>query len=89
MSTTRQKDHTPESKKERLEGTAQRPEDKVPTYQEALDEAVEESFPASDPISPGVAEKAQREISTGKDEKDWKLKPGSHDKPGSHNKAGR
>ncbi|ARP87399.1 hypothetical protein [Bordetella genomosp. 9] len=29
-------------------------------YQENLDEAVEETFPASDPISPAVAEKADR-----------------------------
>ncbi len=51
--------------------------DKVPTYQEALDEAVEETFPASDPISPGFAEKADRKVSTPKDEVDWKA---AHDK---------
>ncbi|ANN66172.1 hypothetical protein [Bordetella bronchialis] len=63
------------------------PGDKVPTYQEALDEAVEETFPASDPISPGVAEKADREVSTPKDDVDWKA---SHDKRGEQGKdAGR
>ncbi|WP_233235558.1 metal homeostatis BSD2 family protein [Bordetella sp. LUAb4] len=74
------KDQESEAKKQRHEGTAKRPEDKVPTYQEALDDAVEDSFPASDPISPGVAEKADREVSTSKDDKDWKLKPGSETK---------
>lgn len=29
-------------------------------YQENLDEAVEETFPASDPISPSVAERQER-----------------------------
>lgn len=33
---------------------------KLETYDDALDEAVEETFPASDPISPAVAEKADR-----------------------------
>jgi len=74
------KNQESEAKKQRHEGTAKRPEDKVPTYQEALDDAVEDSFPASDPISPGVAEKADREVSTSKDDKDWKLKPGSETK---------
>ncbi|PPE71560.1 hypothetical protein IS481_12530 [Caldimonas thermodepolymerans] len=50
----------------------------VPTYQELLDEALDETFPASDPISPSAAERAEREVSTPKDDKDWKLEP---DKP--------
>jgi hypothetical protein len=50
----------------------QKKNDEVRTYQEALDEAVEETFPASDPISPGVAEKAEKKVSTSKDEVDWK-----------------
>ncbi|MCM5679712.1 hypothetical protein M8A51_09210 [Schlegelella sp. S2-27] len=53
----------------------------VPTYQELLDEALDETFPASDPISPSAAERAEREVSTPKDEKDWKLKP---EDPGKH-----
>ncbi|MFC4275043.1 hypothetical protein [Achromobacter aloeverae] len=81
MNTTTRKNQESDAEKKRHEGTAQRPEDKVPTYQEALDDAVEQSFPASDPIAPGVAEKAQREVSTPKDDKDWKLKPGSQRKP--------
>lgn len=51
-------------------------EDKVPTYQELLDESLEETFPASDPISPGAAAHPTRPVHTGKDERDWKLEPG-------------
>ncbi|NUZ05836.1 hypothetical protein [Piscinibacter koreensis] len=43
------------------------------TYQELLDEAIEETFPASDPISPSAAMHAERRTSTRKDEVDWKL----------------
>jgi hypothetical protein len=65
------------NKPPRKGGTVKKDEDKLPTYQEALDEAVEQSFPASDPIAPGGSDKADREISTGKDEKDWARKPGA------------
>jgi len=82
MSTDSKKTRNVEPDDSRVEGTAQDMEGKVPTYQQALDEALEESFPASDPISPGVAEKADREVSTPKDDKDWKLTPGSKDKKG-------
>lgn len=74
------KDPKKEEKDRRVEGNASKPEGKAPTYQEALDQAVEDSFPASDPVSPGVAEKAGREVSTPKDKKDWKLEPGSTEK---------
>lgn len=47
--------------------------DKRPTYQEALDDALDDTFPASDPISPGAAMHAEREIETARDEKDWTL----------------
>ena len=60
----------------RLEGSAADPAQKVPTYQELLDESLEETFPASDPISPSAAMHADRRISTRKDDKDWTLKPG-------------
>jgi hypothetical protein len=52
----------------------------VPTYQELLDEALDETFPASDPISPSAAERAEREISTPKDDKDWQVRPEQADK---------
>jgi hypothetical protein len=49
-----------------------------PTYQETLDDALEQTFPASDPISPSAAMHAARAISTGRDDTDWRLKKGSH-----------
>jgi len=60
---------------ERLEGKAEKPSDKLPTYQEELDDALEQTFPASDPISPSAAMHAQEKVSTSKDDKDWKLHP--------------
>ena len=49
--------------------------DRVPTYQELLDESLDQTFPASDPISPGAAINAERRTSTDKDDVDWELKP--------------
>jgi hypothetical protein len=48
-----------------------------PTYQDLLDESLEETFPASDPISPSAAMHAER-ISTRKNEVDWSIRPGSN-----------
>lgn len=45
----------------------------LPTYQELLDESLEMTFPASDPISPSAAMHAERRIKTEKDESDWTL----------------
>jgi len=67
--------HSRRKESERLEGKAAKPEAKVPTYQELLDESLDETFPASDPISPGAAMHAEKEMSTGKDSVDWALKP--------------
>ncbi|WP_280156277.1 hypothetical protein [Piscinibacter sp. XHJ-5] len=64
----------------RLEGNAKKPA-KVPTYQELLDESLDETFPASDPISPSAAMHAAKQVSTGKDDVDWQLKPGADAKP--------
>lgn len=59
--------------------------DGQPTYQDQLDEALEETFPASDPISPSAAEAAERRaeqaVSTPRNEADWALKPGSEVAP--------
>lgn len=66
---------------ERLEGRAQAPADKVPTYQELLDEALDETFPASDPISPTAAMAAEKRIRTEKDATDWTLRPGACQPP--------
>lgn len=55
--------------------------EKVPTYQELLDEALDETFPASDPISPTAAMHASHQVESGRDEVDWALKPGGHRPP--------
>jgi hypothetical protein len=49
------------------------PQEGLPTYQELLDEAVEETFPASDPISPSAAMNAEEPVRTRTDKRDWKL----------------
>lgn len=59
---------------QRMEGKG-KDKDRVPTYQELLDESLDQTFPASDPISPGAAINAERRTSTDKDEVDWELKP--------------
>jgi hypothetical protein len=59
------------------EKRARRAEDRVPTYQALLDESLEQTFPASDPISPSAAMYTARRISTGKDDIDWTLVPGA------------
>lgn len=55
--------------------------DKVPTYQELLDEALDETFPASDPISPTAAMHASHRVESARDQVDWALKPGGHQPP--------
>ena len=66
--------HSRQKESKRLDG-ASKPAAKVPTYQELLDESLDETFPASDPISPGAAMHAERQVATGKDEVDWQLRP--------------
>ncbi|HMC17188.1 MAG TPA: hypothetical protein VKI18_16245 [Albitalea sp.] len=79
--------HALEKEARRLEGTVRQKAAKVPTYQELLDESLDETFPASDPISPSAAMHADKQVSTGKDDVDWQLEPGA-DKPcGSARKA--
>ncbi len=69
-------DHSRSRESQRLEGKGKTPAAKVPTYQELLDESLDETFPASDPISPSAAMHAERQVATGKDDVDWHLKPG-------------
>jgi hypothetical protein len=52
-----------------------------PTYQEALDASLEDTFPASDPISPSAAMHAERETATRKDKTDWELRTSSEVTP--------
>jgi hypothetical protein len=67
---------SPEQDKRRQEGAPQPADDKLPTYQELLDTAVEDTFPASDPISPSAALHTGRSVRTPMDDRDWKLEPG-------------
>lgn len=70
------------------------PDTLVRTYQAVVDDSLEMTFPASDPISPGVAMHAERETSTVRDDVDWTLRRGSEHqpavkKPAGHRKAGK
>jgi hypothetical protein len=49
------------------------PQQGLPTYQALLDEAVQETFPASDPISPTSAMHAEHPVRTARDAQDWAL----------------
>lgn len=51
------------------------------TYQQAVDESVEMTFPASDPISPSAAMHAEKQTSTDVDDTDWEIEPGSAHQP--------
>ena len=46
----------------------------VTTYQQSLDEALEETFPASDPISPSALQALEARVSTAADSVDWALR---------------
>ncbi len=63
----------------RLSGQARSPKEKVPTYQEALDEALENTFPASDPVAASAAVQPREPRATSRDDKDWALEPGAGD----------
>jgi hypothetical protein len=81
--------HAQQREDQRLEGKARKDSDKVPTYQELLDDALDQTFPASDPISPSAAMHAEEQAEkSGKDEADWKLKPGAGQPAGSAPAAG-
>ncbi len=44
------------------------------TYQDALDEALEETFPASDPIASSPASRREKQIATPTNPVDWPVK---------------
>lgn len=68
--------HVRKQEAKRLEGNS-KPAAKLPTYQELLDESLDQTFPASDPISPSAAMHAEKQVSTGRDDIDWQLKTGA------------
>ncbi len=47
------------------------PQHRPPTYQEKLDEAIDETFPASDPISPSGPDRPEHATRTPRDDVDW------------------
>jgi len=51
------------------------------TYQGAVDESLEMTFPASDPISPSAATHAEKQTATAQDDTDWEIPPGSEHQP--------
>lgn len=75
----------------RLSGQARSPKDKMPTYQEALDEALENTFPASDPVAASAAAQPREPHATPRDDSDWALEPGAGDpvKQGTPDKPGK
>jgi hypothetical protein len=64
-----------EKEGERLEARAKDPEDKLPTYQELVDEGSDDSFPASDPPATTAATQTARPVHTSRDDRDWTLQP--------------
>jgi hypothetical protein len=63
-------------------------EKRAGTYQAAVDDSLEMTFPASDPISPGAAMHAEKKTQTARDDVDWKLKRGSEHQPAGSKPAG-
>lgn len=54
---------------------------KKKTYQAAVDDSLDMTFPASDPISPSAAMHAAKKTKTERDDVDWTLKKGSEHQP--------
>lgn len=80
--------HAREKEAARLDGGKGKPHEKVPTYQELLDEALDQTFPASDPISPSAAMYAEKQVKgSNQNETDWYLKPGGCQPPCLEGKA--
>lgn len=74
-------EHARTRERKRHSGECPAQAEKVPTYQELLDEALDETFPASDPISPTAAMHATHRVESERDEVDWALRPGGHQPP--------
>lgn len=69
--------HNRSRESRRVEGLCASAPEKVPTYQELLDESLDQTFPASDPISPSAAMHAEQAIQSARDTRDWSLAPES------------
>ncbi|RZL31916.1 MAG: hypothetical protein EOP35_21055 [Rubrivivax sp.] len=73
---------------ERLSGRAACPQAKVPSYQDLLDAALDDTFPASDPLAIGAATQVYEPRTTPRDCVDWTLKPGACKPVGQAGEAG-
>jgi hypothetical protein len=62
---------------DRTSGRAATPQAKVPTYQDLLDAALDDTFPASDPPAIGAATHVHEPHTTPRDCHDWTLEPGA------------
>lgn len=62
---------------ERHSGRTRCPQAKVPSYQDLLDRALDDTFPASDPPAIGAAAHVHEPRTTARDCLDWTLKPGA------------
>lgn len=62
-------------------GSASGADARPPTYQQLLDDALDQTFPASDPISPSAAMSAARRTQTEGNPRDWTLRPGEASEP--------
>jgi len=69
------------------EKTSGKSKSKPDTYQSAVDDSLDMTFPASDPISPGAAAHAERQTQTHTDDVDWTLKRGSEHQPAGEKPA--
>ena len=90
---------------EKADGKHEKDKPKKKTYQAAVDDSLDMTFPASDPISPSAALHAEKKTTTRRDDVDWTLKKGSEhqvasgkaaaerkgasDKAGNSGKAGK
>lgn len=62
---------------EKADGKHEKDKPKKKTYQAAVDDSLDMTFPASDPISPSAAMHAEKKTQTQRDDVDWTLKKGS------------
>ncbi|RZJ07523.1 MAG: hypothetical protein EOP39_16140 [Rubrivivax sp.] len=73
----------------RNSGQAVCPQAKVPTYQDLLDAALDDTFPASDPLAIGAATHVHEPRTTARDCVDWTLEPGACPPAGQAGVAGQ
>ncbi len=62
---------------EKADGKHEKDKPKKKTYQAVVDDSLDMTFPASDPISPSAAMHAEKKTSTKRDDVDWTLRKGA------------